>query len=493
MNTKLLINGQLIETKQKERILNPSTGRVIEEVSLASKAELENALESARIAFDRGQWPRLGYDERREFILKIKQGILDNAAELAKIETLNTGKPIKETTFMDIPSSAKSFEYMADNFEKFLSEEKISIQQEAECRLMRSARGVAVLIIPWNYPLLIASWKLASALCAGNTVILKPSSLTPLSVLELARIIHDIGFPKGAVNIINAPGAEAGQLLCASKSVDMVSFTGSNEVGRQIINYTSTNVKKLIMELGGKSASIIMDDVDLDVAVNSNLCSIFLNQGQMCTAMSRILVHEKIYDKFVETFVRKTRSIKLGQGEDFQTQMGPLISISQIKKIITYIDKAKKEGAHVCCGGRAPEDPSLKNGFYFEPTVITNVNAHMEVFKEEVFGPVVCIMKFSSIAEAVEIANNSDFALAASIWTNNKEVSDEIANKINAGIIWINTYGMFYNQAPYGGFKQSGFGKELGREGFLEYTGLKNVIVDRNPQGKPLVNYWYGF
>jgi betaine-aldehyde dehydrogenase len=493
MITDLFINGEFKNTKEKQNIVNPSTGRVIAEVSLASSGEVELALASAREAFDHGPWTQFSLKQRKEFMLKIGQGILDNAAWLIQLETQNTGKPVKETTFMDIPSSAKTFEFVANNFMSYLALEELIVSEDAKSRLIREPMGVVVLIVPWNYPLLITCWKLASALAAGNTVILKPSSLTPLTVLELAKIIHTVGLPAGVVNIINGSGSAIGEELCADKRVDMISFTGSNEIGKQILQYASKNVKKMTMELGGKSASLVFDDVDLGVAVNSSLASIFLNQGQMCTAMSRIFVQEGIYDKFLADFVEKAKRIKLGLADDFETQMGPLINDAQRKKVIAYIEKAKAEGAKLVCGGRIPENAELKNGYFFEPTVLVDVNVHSHIFKEEVFGPVVLINKFSGSDEAVILANSVDFGLAACIWSKDLFLAQELAKKINAGTVWINTYGMFYNRLPYGGFKQSGFGKELGKEGFLEYTRLKNIILDQSSEAKPLVNYWYGF
>ena len=489
----LYINGQFMETAEKQNITNPSTGKVIAEVSLASAAELELALSSAREAFDQGPWPQFSLAERKEFIFRIARGISDNAGILAELETQNSGKPIKETTFMDVPSSVKTFEFMADNFMNYLNNEDIDVSSDAKARIIREPMGVVVLIVPWNYPLLIACWKLASALAAGNTVILKPSSLTPLTALELARIIQQAGLPKGAVNIINGSGAKIGETLCADKRVDMISFTGSNEIGKQILQYSSKNVKKVIMELGGKSASLIFNDVDLEVAVNSSLASIFLNQGQMCTAMSRIFVQEGIYDKFLSSFTKKAKLIKLGLADNHETQMGPLISDAQRKKVIAYVEKAKAEGAKVVCGGKIPENAELKNGYFFEPTVLVDVGAHSHIFKEEVFGPVVLLHKFSGSDEAANLANSVDFGLAACIWSKDLFQAQELAGKLNAGTVWINTYGMFYNALPYGGFKQSGFGKELGREGFLEYVRFKNVVIDQSVEGKPLVNYWYGF
>ena len=489
----LYINGKFIETSDKQNILNPSTGKVIADCSVASSKEVELAIASARHAFDEGEWPRLTLEERKKIILKIAQGLKDNAAELASLETANTGKPIKETTFMDIPSSVKTFEYTAEKFESYLNDVFVNIAGEAEANLKREPVGVALLIVPWNYPLLIASWKLASALAAGNTVILKPSSLTPLSALVLARIIHESGMPAGAVNVINGSGPLVGEALCSDKRIDLISFTGSNSVGRQILEYSSKNVKKMIMELGGKSASLIFQDMDIDTAVSSSLCSIFLNQGQMCTAMSRIFVQDKIYDKFLESFVEKAKCIKLGLADNYETQMGPLISDSQRKKVIAYLDKARAEGASILCGGKIPQALELRNGYFFEPTVISDANPRMHIFREEVFGPVVLIGKFSGPEEAARLANDSDFGLASCIWTRDLAFAENLAKKINSGTVWINTYGMFYNELSYGGFKQSGFGKELGKEGFLEYTRLKNVVIDKSSDIKPLVNFWYGF
>ena len=492
MNYSFYINGEFKDSPNRQEIINPAHGEIIAEVAVAVKEDMELAIASARKAFDSGQWPKISLEERKKYLLKISRGILDKAGELARVETLNTGKPIKESTFMDVSSSARTFEYFANHLEEYLQEETRDLEN-AKSRLVREPLGVAVLIVPWNYPLLIASWKLAQALAAGNTVILKPSSLTPLTALELAKIIDAAGLPEGAVNIINASGDMAGELLCSDKRVDMLSFTGSNEVGKKIIGYSSKNVKKLIMELGGKSAGIILKDADLELAVNGSLCSIFLNQGQMCTAMSRLLVEDKIYAKFIAEFVDKAKKIKLGEGLNYETQMGPLISEAQRKKVIEYVEKAKKEGAKLLWGGKIPNDPSLKNGFFFEPAIFTDVSPRMSVFQEEVFGPVVCISRFSGLEEAIALANTSDFALACAIWSKDTKSAQDLAAKINAGACWINTYGMFYNEVPYGGFKQSGFGKELGQEGFLEYTRLKNIVIDQTKDSKPLVNYWYGF
>lgn len=493
IQTKLYINGEFRQTAETQRVIDPSTGETIAEVYVASNDDVEDALSSARCAFDHGEWPRMSCQRRAVFLRKIAQGIFEKAGELAHLESLNTGKPIKETTFMDIPSAARIFEHAANRAGDYLAADSLKVDDTAHSSLLREPLGVATLIVPWNYPLLIACWKLASALAAGNTVILKPSSLAPLTALELARIVHSAGLPPGVVNIIAGSGSRIGEKICSDKRVDMISFTGSNETGRKIMSYSAEYVKKLVMELGGKSASLVFKDADLELAVNGSLCSIFLNQGQMCTAMSRIFVEDDIYDDFAADFTAKTRRIKLGPGTEFQTQMGPLISDGQRRRVVGFLERAQAQGATVLCGGKIPPDAALSRGFFFEPAVLAGVTPQMEIFREEVFGPVVCISRFSDDEDGVLLANNCDFGLAAALWSKDAGRMREIAQRINAGIIWINTYGMFFDDLPYGGFKQSGFGKELGREGMREYTRLKNVVTDTTVGARPLVNYWYGF
>jgi acyl-CoA reductase-like NAD-dependent aldehyde dehydrogenase len=490
------INGEFIKGKEKRAVINPSNQEAIASVFLASSDDINSAVKSARFAFDQGPWAEFSLAHRKGILIKLSEAILAEAKELAELESLNTGKPIKETTFMDIPSSAESFRYFASNLESFLQEEKININSriaQAKGELIREPRGVVALISPWNYPLLIASWKLAQSLAAGNTVILKPSTLTPLTVLKLAKIASEVGLPKGVLNVLVAKGEETGKVLCTHKDVDMISFTGSNPVGKKIIESSAKNIKKTIMELGGKSASLILEDADIDRSVNGCLCSLFLNQGQMCTAASRILIHKKIYYRFVDKLKERAEKIKLGTPLDFQTQMGPLISSAQRDKVISFINKAKEEGLDIVTGGEAPADKNLATGFFFKPTLIENVPPESSLFQEEIFGPVATLTKFSSTAEAISLANSSEFGLAACIWGKDEIKTKEIAKSISAGAIWINTYGMFFDQLPFGGFKKSGFGKELGKAGFYEYTRLKNIITDQTKDQKPLVNYWYGF
>lgn len=488
------INGEFCKGSQKKELLNPSNGEALARVVLASDSDLDYAVSSARDAFYQGPWPSFSLAHRKAVLLKLSELILSKAKELAELESLNVGKPIKETTFMDIPSAAETFKYWADNLENFLEEKEISIQTQiaqAGASLIREPRGVVGLIVPWNYPLLIASWKIAQSLAAGNTVVLKPSLSTPLTVLELAKLAKEAGLPKGVLNVVVCPGETGGKILCAHEDIDMISFTGSNITGEKVIRYSSDNIKKVIVELGGKSANLVLEDADLDSAVGGILTSVFLNQGQMCTAASRILIHESIYDKLCQTLKEAARKIRLGDALDFQTQMGPLISKEQRDKVDFFIEKARQEGLNILCGARIPEDKGLEKGFFFEPTLIEGVGVDSALFQEEVFGPVATLSRFSSGSELISLANNSQFGLAAAIWTKDIQRAKKIAKKLCAGAIWINTYGMFFNQTPFGGFKKSGFGKELGKEGFFEYTRLKNIITDQSKDSKPLVSYWY--
>ncbi len=486
----LFIKNEFLHTPESLCVINPSTAEECASVSVASVEHVEAALSAA---FAAAQALPQDIPARRRLLEAIAEGIRTHAAELATLESTNTGKPIKETTFMDIPAAAQTFQYYADHLPQLLAPEERRADDTTRGVLLREPRGVVVIIVPWNYPLLIASWKIAAALAAGNAVIVKPSSLTPLSVLELARIVQEAGAAAGSFNVLVGPGERLGERLCADERVDMVSFTGSGAVGKKIMGYRGGNVKSLIMELGGKSAALVCADADVDLAVNALLCGIFLNAGQMCTAMSRILLAQEIADEFLEHFVAKAKRLHLGSGLDYQTQMGPLISRAHRDTVCSFVGHARSEGARILCGGRVPDDPRLKDGFFFEPTVLSGLTPGMGILREEVFGPVACVQTFTDAEEGLVLANDSVFALAGSVWSRDAAGARELAGRLQAGIVWINTYGMFHTLLPYGGFKRSGFGKELGREGLLEYTRLKTVVVEEPAAGnKPLVNYWYG-
>jgi len=349
--------------------------------------------------------------------------------------------------------------------------------------------GVVVAIIPWNYPLIMTAWKLAPALLAGNCVVLKPSPAACASVMLLAKLVAQAGLPKGVLNIITSSRAMAGQELVNSPDVDMVSFTGSTKTGEAVMALASKGAKKLTLELGGKSPNIVFADCDMEAALGGALSAIFMNQGQMCTAGSRLLVEDKIYQEFVDKLVARAQNLKIGPADNFETEFGPLVSIEHRNRVLKYIEKGKQEGAKIACGGKVP-DVNPK-GAYLEPTIFINVRNNMSIAQEEIFGPVLCVMPFTSVDEAVHIANDTKYGLAAMVWSKDLEKADKVARRLRCGTVWINTYGAFLNEAPFGGYKQSGFGRELGMAGLWEYTQLKHIATDQTPGGKSLVTSWF--
>jgi betaine-aldehyde dehydrogenase len=449
---------------------------------------MKQAIQAARQAFDHGVWPALTLAQRGIYLKKIAEGIRKAAKELAEIESLDTGKTIKQSTFIDVPTCADTFDHFSRMSDKVLTKD-LSIDAPVKGTLIREPYGVVAAIIPWNYPLIMAAWKIAPVIIAGNTVVFKPSSAASASILLLGKIIKESGLPDGVVNIVSSSHHDAAIALVADDNVDLVSFTGGGETGRLIMKEAAKKPKKVILELGGKSPNIVFADCDKEAAVGGTLSAIFMNQGQMCTAESRLYVEEKIYGEFLNLLKEKTSTFKIGDALDYQTSFGPLINNEHRMKVLEYIDKAVKQGAKLECGGKIPSQ--LKEGAYIEPTILSNVNPDMDIVKEEIFGPVLLVMKFSSEDEAVLQANNSDYGLAASIWTKDKIKAERVAKQLKCCTVWINTYGGFYNEAPYGGYKKSGFGRELGEEGFLEYMQTKHICIDETPGGKPLVSSWF--
>ena len=352
--------------------------------------------------------------------------------------------------------------------------------------------GVVAQIIPWNYPLLMAAWKLAPALITGNTVVLKPATLTSLTALELAQLMDETDLPQGVVNVVTGPGSEIGTALTASQQVDKIALTGSTETGRKIMGLAASNMKKVTLELGGKSPTIVLKDADLGAALNGALATIFLNQGQMCVAGSRLLVHEDIHQEFIQRLVAKTEKIKLGNGLDPETTMGPLISKGHREKVLHFISSGIEEGAQLVTGGKIPEGEAFEKGFFLEPTIFDKVDNSMEIAQEEIFGPVLSVLTFSTLDEAVSLANATRYGLAGSVWTKDLYQANYIAERVRAGTIWINTYGSFFNEVPFGGYKESGLGRELGKAGLKEYTELKSITTDMSPGQRSLITKWYG-
>jgi len=469
-------------------VVNPSNGDVVARIADADTIDVQMAVSAARLGFDHGRWPKMGFAERGEFLTKIAILIRDNAKELADLECAGCGKTIKHATFIDVPTAADTFEYFG-NLSTNLISETLEHSAPVLSVIEREPVGVVAAIIPWNYPLIMTAWKLAPALLVGNCVVLKTSPLACASVMMLAKILAQAGLPKGVLNIISSSRPEAGAELVGSPEVDMVSFTGSSKTGEAVMALASQGVKKLTLELGGKSPNIVFADCVMDAAIGGTLSSIFMNQGQMCTAGSRLLVEDKIYNEFVEKLVARAKALKIGPADDFETEFGPLVSIAHRDSVLKFIEKGKQEGAKLACGGNIP-DINAK-GAYLEPTIFINVRNNMYIAREEVFGPVLCVMPFTSADEAVHIANESKYGLAAMIWTKDLEKANKMAARLRCGTVWINTYGVFLNEAPFGGYKQSGFGRELGMAGLLEYSQIKHIATDQTPGGKSLVTSWF--
>jgi len=487
------IGGQWCESESRKCFssINPATGEVTGEVQRGQAADVDCAVAAARQAFDEGEWPQMSYQDRGEVLRQIAQLIREKAGELARLETIDNGKPIKETTLIDIPTAADTFESFAGMAGE-LKGETIPVGAPVFCHTRYEPIGVIAQIIPWNYPLLMAAWKLAPALFTGNTVVLKPSSLTSLTVLELARLIEQTDMPPGVVNIVTGLGSEAGRPLASHPQVDKIALTGSTETGREVMGLAAATIKKTTLELGGKSPTVVFKNADLEAAVRGTLATIFLNQGQMCVAGSRLLVEKGIHDAFVEALVEKARRIRLGNGLEPETAMGPLISAAHRERVQGFITSGLKEGSRLVAGGKVPEGTKFEKGFFLEPTVFYGVHKDMEIAREEIFGPVLSVMSFTTLEEAVSLANATRYGLAASIWTNDMYQAYECAQRIRAGTIWINTYGNFFSEVPFGGYRESGLGRELGRAGLREYTELKSITVDMSPDRRSLITKWYG-
>lgn len=469
--------------------INPSNGEVMARLADADVSDLNNAVSAARIAFDHGKWPRMSRAERGAYLVQIGALVRTHAKELADLECLGGGKTIKHATFIDVPTSAETFEYYGTLSDHLMGE---SLKNSAPIlsQIEREPVGVVGVIIPWNYPLIMTAWKLAPALLAGNCVVIKTSPLASASIMSLAKLIATLGLPKGVVNFITSSNSVFGCHLVSNPQVDMISFTGSTKTGENVMSTAAQGIKKLTLELGGKSANIVFADADIEAAIGGSLSAIFLNQGQMCTAGSRLLVEEKIYKAFTEKLIARAKSLKIGPADSFETEFGPLVSVQHRDAVMAFIDKGVKEGAKLACGGKIPQHTDAK-GAYLEPTIFVDVHNNMYIAQEEAFGPVLSIIPFTSKEQAIDIANDSKYGLAAMIWTKDLEKANVVANKLRCGTVWINTYGVFLNEAPFGGYKQSGFGRELGKDGLYEYTQIKHIAIDQTPGGKSLVTSWF--
>lgn len=488
MRTKLFIDGQWVSPRRGGTlaVIDPATEAVIHQAPAGGPEDIDAAVAAARRAFDDGPWPRASGAERGRVLRAIADGIRDRLPELARLEVQDNGKPLPEAEW-DIGDAAGCFDFYAGlAAELDAGPEAIALPDARfTAKAVREPLGVAGAIIPWNYPLLMAAWKVAPALAAGCTMVLKPSELTPLTALELGSIVEAAGLPPGVLNIVTGTGPEAGRPLCEHQGVDKLAFTGSVPTGSAVMAAAARDIKRVSLELGGKSPFLVFDDADVEKAVEWIMFGIFWNQGQVCSATSRVLVQDGLYDRLLERLVAEAGRIRIGNGLDAGTLLGPLVSASQRDKVLAAIAQARADGAMVAAGGGIPA--GFERGYFVAPTVLTDVPPDSTAWREEIFGPVVCVRRFADEAEGLRLANASRFGLAAAVMSADLERAERVAAGLRAGIVWINCSQPTFTEAPWGGYKQSGIGRELGRWGLENYLETKQVtrFVSDEPWG------WY--
>jgi aldehyde dehydrogenase (NAD+) len=446
-------------------------------VAAAGPADVDLAVAAARRAYDSGPWRRMSAAERSEILARAASLITERSDELVAAEVADAGGTLRKANIADIPATAQTFQFYADRIASEPSQQEFeeSVPVPSRNIVRREPIGVIACITPFNFPMASASWKIAPVIAAGNSIVLKPSPYTPVTTLMLAEICTQAGVPDGVVNVLAGPGAALGEAMVTHPGVDKVAFTGSTSVGRRVMEMCAPQLKRVILELGGKSANIILDDANLDSAVKGALFGTFFHAGQVCESGTRVLVHARIYDAFVEQMIATARAIKVGDPTDFATTMGPLVSAQQRENAERYVHAGREEGARCVTGGKRPAD--LDKGYYYEPTIFVDVRNDMRIAREEIFGPVVSIIKIADDDDAVRVANDSIYGLAGAVWSRDKERAQRVAERLETGTVWINDYHLLNVRFPFGGYKQSGFGRELGPEGLAEYQQIKHIHV----------------
>ncbi len=473
---KLIINGEAVDAASGETFttVNPATEEPITQVALAGAEDVDRAVRAARAAFDSGPWPKMSAADRQRVLWKLGDLILANADEIARLETLDNGKPIFESRQIDIAMVANCFHYFAGWATK-LAGETLPVNPGFLTYTLREPLGVVGAIIPWNFPMIMVGWKAAPALAAGNTVVIKPAELTPLSAIRIGELAIEAGLPPGVFNVVPGRGSVAGEALVRHPMVDKISFTGSTSVGQHLMRTAADSVKKLTLELGGKSPNIVFADADLEGALRGATTGIFYGKGEVCAAGSRLLVEQGIYDEFVAKLAERAKKLAPGDPLDPKTRLGALVSKEQMTKVLGYVETGVKEGAKLVAGGeRAPVNGK---GSFVQPTVLAGVNNAMKVAQEEIFGPVLAVIPFSDEDDAVRIANDTVYGLASGVWTQNVKKAHRVARRLQAGTVWVNAYNFYDAGMPFGGYKQSGFGRDLGPDCLNDYTHVKSVWV----------------